>query len=587
MLIAAAAKRWNTDAASCTVENGFVVHAGKRLRFSELVEDAAKLPVPTDVKLKNPKEFTLIGKPTHRVDSAVKVSGQAIFSLDVRVPGMLTAVVARSPYFGGTLKSFNADRAKAMPGVRAVVEVPTGVVVVAGSFWQAKQARKALQIEWDAGPSEKLSTDGLRAQFAELAKTPGLPARQGGDFSKAMEGAAKKLEAVYELPYLAHAPMEPLSCLVTLKDDVCEIVTGSQFLGPDRAAAAQTLGFKPEQVTIRNTYLGGGFGRRANPKNDFVVEAVQVAQAVRDLNLPVKTVWSREDDIHGGYYRPFWLNALAAGLDDKGNLVAWQHRIVGQSIAEGTPFAAMMIKDGVDATSVEGAADLPYTVPNVSVELHSPKLPVPVLWWRSVGHTNTGFVVESFLDEIAAAAGKDPFELRRQLLANSPRHRRVLELAAEKAGWGKPPPKGVARGIAVHESFRSFVAQVAEVSLDKSKMPVVRRVVVAVDCGPVVNPDTIRAQMEGAVGFGLTAALLGRITFKDGRVEQANFNDYPLLTIEQMPKVEVHIVDSTDAMGGIGEPGVPCVAPAVCNALFALTGKRIRTLPIGNQFAGT
>ncbi len=575
MLIAAAAKRWKVDAAKCTAENGFVVSGKKRLRFGELADDAAKLPVPTEVKLKDPKDFKLIGKPTHRVDSRAKVTGAAKFSLDTRLPGMLTAVVARSPYFGGAVKSFDAEKAKKMPGVRLVAPVPSGIAVIADSFWQAKEARDALQIEWTGND---LSSDSIRSQFAELAKTPGLPARKVGDFDQAIESAKTRLEAVYEVPYLAHAPMEPLSCTVTLKPDGCEIVTGSQFLGPDRAAAARVLGLKPEQVTIHNTYLGGGFGRRANKDSDFVVEAVHVAKAARELNAPVKTVWTREDDIGGGYYRPCHLDALMAGLDEKGNLIAWRHRLVGQSIVEGSMFAGM-IKDGIDATSVEGAADLPYAVPNLSVELHSPKLPVPVLWWRSVGHTYTAFAVECFLDEVAAAAGQDPVALRRELLKDHPRHRRVLELAAEKAGWGKPLPKGVARGVAVHESFRSYVAQVAEVSLENGR-PVVRRVVCAVDCGPVVNPDQVRAQMEGAVAFGLTAALMGKITLKAGKVEQSNFDSYPLLRMDQMPVVETHIVNSADPMGGMGEPGVPCVAPAVCNAWFALTGQRIRSLPI-------
>lgn len=586
MLIVAAAKRWNVDAAKCAAENGFIVSGTKRLRFGELADDVAKLPVPTDVKLKDPKDFKLIGKPTHRVDSRAKVTGAAKFSIDTRLPGMLTAVVACSPYFGGTVKSFDAEKPKKMPGVRLIAQVPTGIAVIADSFWQAKEARDELKVEWDGGPGKELSSDAIRAQYAELAKKPGLPARKVGETDKALESATKRLEAVYEVPYLAHATMEPESCTVTLREDSCEIVAGSQFLGPDRQAVAQVLGFKPEQVTIHNTYLGGGFGRRAQPKSDIVVEAVHVALAARQLKAPVKTMWTREDDIHGGYYRPCYYNALTAGLDDKGNLIAWQHRLVGQSIIEGTPFAPMMIKDGIDGTSVEGAADLPYAVPNLSVELHSPKLPVPVLWWRSVGHTFTAFATECFLDEVAAAASKDPVALRRELLKDHPRHKRVLELTAEKAGWGKPLPKGVGHGIAVHESFRSYVAQVAEVSLNpKDGTPVVRRVVCAIDCGPVVNPDQIRAQIEGAVAFGLTAALMGQITLKDGKVQQSNFDNYPLLGIDQMPTVETHIVASTDPMGGAGEPGVPCVAPAVCNALFALTGKRIRMLPIGTQAA--
>jgi isoquinoline 1-oxidoreductase beta subunit len=376
--------------------------------------------------------------------------------------------------------------------------------------------------------------------------------------------------------------MEPLSCLVTLTADGAELVTGSQFLGVDREAAARVLGVPPERISLRNTYLGGAFGRRANPASDFVVEAVEVAKAARHLKAPIKTQWTREDDVRGGFYRPRWHNALAAGLDGNGNLVAWRHRVVGQSILKGTAFEAFLVKDGIDGTSVEGAATLPYAIPNLTVELHTVDLPVPVQWWRSVGHSNTAFATECFLDEVAAAAGQDPYAFRRGLLAAHPRHLRVLDLAAEKAGWGGPLPAGRARGIALHESFRSFVAQVAEVSIDgESGRPRVHRVVCAVDCGPVVNPDTVAAQMEGGIAYGLSAALFGEITLAQGRVRQSNFHDYRVLRLHEAPAVSVHIAESRDEMGGTGEPGVPPVAPAVANALLALTGRPVRSLPIG------
>jgi isoquinoline 1-oxidoreductase beta subunit len=538
--------------------------------------------VPESPRLKDPSQFRLIGRPAHRVDSAAKVTGRAVFSLDTTAPGMLVALVARSPSFGGKVKSFDAGRALAMPGVKAVVQVPSGVAVVAERFWQARQARAALAIDWDAGPGGALDSSELAAHYATLGGQPGAVARRDGDPEAALAGAARRLEAQYDVPFLAHAPMEPLSCLVTLTAGGAEVVTGSQFLGVDRLAAAQVLGLAPEQVTLRNTYLGGGFGRRANTHSDFVVEAAAVAKAARHLGAPIKTVWTREDDLRGGFYRPMWHNALAAGLDADGNLVAWRHRLVGQSIVKGTAFEGFLVRDGIDATSVEGAATLPYAIPNLGVELHTVDLPVPVQWWRSVGHSNTGFATECFLDEVAAAAGRDPVALRRALLAGHPRHLRVLDLVAEKAGWGKPLPAGVARGVAVHESFRSFVAQVAEVSLEpQSGRPRVHRVVCAIDCGPVINPDTVRAQMEGGIVFALSAALHGEISLEAGRVKQSNFHDYPLVRMHEAPAIEVHIAASRDEMGGTGEPGVPPLAPAVANALFALTGQPQRRLPIG------
>ena len=577
MLIAAAAKQWNVPASECRAEKGFVVHGKQKLRYGQLAAAAAKLPAPAKVKLKDPKDWKLIGKPTHRLDSPAKITGQAKFGIDVRRPGMLVALVARSPYFGGKVKSFRAEKAKAIPGVVDVVAIPSGVAVLAEHFWAARLGREALEIDWDAGTEAGHSTDAQREDYRKLARTPGTVAATKGDADSALARAARTLEAEYEVPYLAHAMMEPLNCTAEITPGKCEIWTGTQFQTGDQAAAAKIAGLKPEQVNVHTMFLGGGFGRRANPNSDFVSEAVHLAVAT---GKPVKVVWTREDDTHGGYYRPMWVSRLRAGLDASGRIVAWAHTMVGQSILSGTPFASM-IKNGIDETSVEGASDSPYlsAIADHRVDLHSPKLSVPVLWWRSVGHTHTAFEVESFLDELAHAAKKDPVALRREMLADHPRPRRVLDLAAEKFGWGRPLPEGHAAGIAVHSSFGSYVAHAAEISLEKERIRV-HRVVCAVDCGPVVNPDGVEAQMQGGIVFGLSAALYGQITFKDGRVEQSNFHDYPLVRLLEMPKVEVHVVESREKMGGIGEPGVPPIAPAVANAVFALTGKRLRRLPL-------
>lgn len=579
MLVNAAAETWKVDPSSCKAEEGFVIHipTKKKLSYGQLAEKAAMVKPPKDVTLKQPKDFKIIGKPVKRLDTPDKTNGKAIFGIDVKIPGMLTALIARPPVFDGKVKSLNADKARKVPGVKDVVEVDAGVAVVASDFWSANLGRDALEIVWDEGPNSNISTEGMRKQYSDLARTPGTVANKKGDADKALTKAVKQLSAEYEVPYLSHATMETLNCLVDFRGDSCEIWTGTQAQTGDRNAAARILGLKPEQVKLNTTYLGGGFGRRSNPHSDFVSEAAQVAKAVKK---PVKVIRTREDDIKGGFYRPMWYDRISAGLDEKGNLTAWRHTIVGQSIIAGTPFEARLMGSGIDGTSVQGAADLPYDVPNLLVELHTPKIGVPVLWWRSVGHSHTAFVVESFIDEAAHAAGKDPYEFRRSMLKDHPRHLGVLDLAAKKAGWGKPLPKGRARGIAVHASFGSFVAQVAEVSVNSKGKVRVHKVVCAVDCGPFVNPNIIEAQMESGVVFGLTAALYGAITLKDGRVEQSNFHDYRMLRINEMPEVETHIVQSSEKQGGIGEPGVPPIAPAVANAIFAATGKRIRQLPI-------
>jgi isoquinoline 1-oxidoreductase beta subunit len=582
MLITAAAQSWNVDPQTCRAEKGYVIHppTGRRASYGSLAEAASKIVPPKDIPLKDSKDFTLVGKPIHRLDTPSKTNGTAQFGLDVYIPGMLTAVVARAPVFGGKVISFNADSAKAIPGVVNVVQVPSGIAVIAKGFWPAKLGREKLEINWDDGPGAAISTVAMRENFSALSKTPGAVARKAGDTAAALASAAKTITAEYEVPYLAHCMMEPLNTVVDLHEDRCEIWTGTQFQTGDRAAAAKVAGLKPEQVTLHTTLLGGGFGRRANPACDFVTEATEVAKAAK---APVKVVWTREDDIRGGWYRPMWYDHFAAGLDASGNPVAWTHTIVGQSIMTGTMFEAYGVKNGIDSASVEGAADILYGIPNLQVELHTPKNEVPVQWWRSVGHSHTGFSVEAFLDEVAHAGGKDPYQLRRTLLAGQPRMLAVLDLAAQKANWGSALPAGHARGIATHFSFDSYVAQVAEVSVEKDGTVHVHRVVAAVDCGQTVNPDTVQAQLEGGIIFGLTAALKTEITLDKGRVQQRNFNDYPMLRMFESPVIEVFIVPSTEHPTGVGEPGVPPVAPAVANAIFAATGKRVRRLPINPE----
>jgi len=578
MLIAAAAAEWNVEPTTCGTEPGHVVHAasGQRVPYGKLAEKAADLKPPENVKLKDPKDFRLVGQPTQRLDTPEKVNGKAIFGLDVQRPGMLVALVARPPVFGGKVKSFNADKARAVPGVRHVVQIHRGVAVVADGFWPAKKGREALELVWDDGPLAGLDSRTQLEQYAELAKKPGVAARKEGDAAGALTNAAKSFEAVYDLPYLAHATMEPINCVADVGADRCEVWVGTQFQTGDRDAAAEEAGLKPEQVTLHTTLLGGGFGRRAAPDNHFVREAVQISRAVR---APVKVIWTREDDTRGGYYRPRAYHSVRAALAADGSPVAWEQHVVVQSFLADTPFSGL-IKDGIDETAVEGAMDIPYAIPNIRVDWHQAPGGVPTLWWRSVGHSHTAFVVETLIDDLAHAAGKDPLEFRRGLLGQHPRVKRVLEFVAGKAGWGQPPPPGQGRGIAVHASFGSYVAHVAEVSVSDAGEVRVHRMVTAIDCGPVVNPDTIRAQLEGGTVFGLTAALYGEISFEKGRVRQRNFHDYPLLRINEMPAVEAHIVPSAEKMGGVGEPGVPSVAPAVANAIFAACGKRLRRLPI-------
>ena len=579
MLMQAAATQWKVKASEVRTDKGFVVGpGGQRLAYGALAESAGKLPVPEKVALKDAKDFRIIGKPTRRIDSAEKVNGKAQFGLDVKRPNLHTALVVHPPVFGATVVRFDAAKVQGVSGVTHVVQLSNGVAVVARSYWAAKQGRDALQVEWDLGPNASASSDALFRQFKDTARTAGKSARQPAN-AEAIKASAKTVVAEYEVPFLAHAPMEPLNCTVEVRGDSAEIWVGSQFQTVDHAAAAKALGLQPSQVKLNTMLAGGGFGRRANPVSDYVIEACEVA---KEIKVPVKVVWTREDDIRGGYYRPMYVHRIEAGVDAGGAINAWNQTIVGPSIVAGTAFEPMMVKDGIDPTSTEGVADMPYDIPNLQVMLHTVNVGVPVLWWRSVGHSHTGFVVETMIDELAAAGGKDPVALRRELLGKHPRVLKVLELAASKAGWGSALPAGRARGIAVVESFGSVCAQVAEVSLEGGT-PKVHRVVAAFDCGLVVNPLTVEAQLQSAIAFGLSAALYGQVTFKDGRVQQSNFHDYRVLRMNEMPRVEVHLVPGGQKPTGVGEPGVPPVAPAVANALFALTGKRARTLPLSTM----
>ncbi|HUQ28723.1 MAG TPA: xanthine dehydrogenase family protein molybdopterin-binding subunit [Usitatibacter sp.] len=579
MLMQAAADQWKVNVSQVRADNGAIVGpSGQRLNYGQLAEAAAKLQPPANVALKDPKSFKLIGKPTRRIDSAEKTDGSAQFGIDLKKKDLLTAMIVHPPVFGARMKAFGADKVKEVRGVTHVVDLGDAVAVVGNHYWACKKGRDALQTEWDLGPNAGLSTPALSKQFRDLARTPGTVAKKA-DNAAAFDAAPKKIVAEYEVPFLAHAPMEPLNCTVEVRDDGAEIWVGSQFQGVDQMNAAKILGFKPEQVKLHTMLAGGGFGRRANPVSDYIVEACVLASKVKK---PVKVIWTREDDIRGGFYRPMYVHRVEVGLDAQNAIAGWKHTIVGQSIVGGTPFEGMMVKAGVDPTSTEGVVDTPYAIPNLQVQLHTVKTGVPVLWWRSVGNSHSAFVMETMMDELAAAAGKDPVQFRREMLAGHPRVLRTLDLAASKANWGSALPKGRARGIAVHESFGSVCAHVAEVSLNGNDIRV-HKVTSAFDCGLVVNPLSVEAQVQSAIAFGLSAALYSQITFKDGQVEQSNFHNYRVLRMNEMPVVEVHLVAGGDKPTGVGEPGTPPIAPAVANALFALTGKRARTLPLASQ----
>jgi isoquinoline 1-oxidoreductase subunit beta len=584
MLIGAAAEKWSVPAAEITIENGVVSHAGKNksAKFGELVEAASKLPVPEKATVKDPSAFRLIGKATPRLDTLAKSNGTAQFTQDVQLPDMLVTTVIYPPRFGGTVKSFDAAAAKAVPGVIDVVSFKTpireGVAVLAKDYYTAKKGRDAVKVEWDESQAFTMGSDAIIAQYKALAQKPGLEAKKQGDAAGDYAKAARRMEASYEFPFLSHASMEPLNCVAQLSENSCQIWNGEQMHTPDQGAIAKFLNLKPEQVKINMLYAGGSFGRRGNPLADYLLDNVAIAQAAGN-GKPVKLVWSREDDMKTGFYRPVYFHSLKAGVDKSGKITSWQQRIVGQSIIAGTPLDSGA---PVDFTSVEGAANLPYDIPNLQVELHTTKIGVPIQWWRSVGSTHTAYAVECFLDDIARATRQDPVELRRTLLAKHPRHLAVLNAAAEKSGWGTALPDGTARGIALHESFNTVVAEVVEVS-KKGDGFKVDKVTCVVDCGIAVNPNIVEMQMESAIAYGLGAAVSGAITLKDGYVQQSNFHDYTVLRMNQMPKVAVHIIPSTNKPTGVGEPGTPPIAPAVANALAVLTGNTLRKLPFSSQ----
>jgi len=576
LLVAAAAQTWGVEQAECRAERGAVVHAPtkRRLTYGKLVAKAATLAAPPAVPLKDPKDWKILGTRVRRLDTPPKVDGSAQFGIDVKVPGMLVAVIARSPVFGGKVKSVDAVKAKAVPGVRQVVQISSGVAVVADGYWPAKKGRDALAVTWDDGPTASVSSATIAQLFGQRAEQPGAVARHDGDPDGTLGSAPAKVDAVYDLPFLAHATMEPMNCTAHVRADGVDIWAPTQFQTGAQGFGAKIGGVTPDKVKVHTTYLGGGFGRRF--ELDFIQEALETSKAV---GAPVKVIWSREDDIRNAQYRPANHHRLRAGLDASGQPVAWTHRIVAPSImARVFPDT---IKNGLDEEAVEGGVGMPYTISNVHVDYLLTDTGIPVGFWRSVNNSYNAFAVESFIDELAHVAKKDPYEYRRDLLSKAPRHLGALNLAASKAGWGTAPPAGRARGIAVYKAFESYVAEVAEVSVASDGAVKVHRVVCAVDCGPVVNPSIVEAQMESAIVFGLTAALYGEIAIEGGRVKQSNFHDYPMLRLAEMPKIEVYIVPSTDAQGGVGEPGTPPIAPAVCNAIFAATGKRIRKLPIG------
>jgi isoquinoline 1-oxidoreductase beta subunit len=581
MLVNAAAERWQVPVSEITVSRGVLSHGSdRRASFGEMADAAAATLVPADVQLKKPEDWSYIGTETfRRIDSPAKSNGAQIFTLDVKLPGMLTAVVAHPPRFGGTVKSFDATAAKAVKGVVDVVPISRGVAVVAEHMWAALKGREALTVEWDESRAETRGSQQIIDEYRRLSQQqPTAVPTAVGDADAALAKAAKLVTAEYEFPYLAHAALEPLDAVARRDGDRVEVWGGHQLPDLYQFLAAKAADTTPDKVTLHVMMTGGGFGRRAVADADIVIEAVETAKAI-GWKAPVKVVWTREDDMTGGRYRPIFLHTVKAGLDAQGNPVAWKHRIVGQSILAGTPFEAALVKNGIDETMVEGVSDSPYAIPNFRAELTTAQVGVPVLWWRSVGHTHTAYVMETMIDELAANAGKDPVEFRRALLKDHPRHRGVLDLVAEKAGWGQPLPQGRFRGVAVHESFSTFVAQVAEIAMDDQGGFRVERVVCAVDCGVPVNPDQIRAQMEGGIGFGLGAILHSQITLTDGKVDQANFDSYQVLRVQEMPRVEVHIVPSAAPPNGVGEPGVPPIGPALANALFAATGRRVRVLP--------
>ena len=576
MLMAAAADEWGADINSLKTDNGVVKFANKSLTYGQLAEKASLQEVPQNVKLKEKKDFKYIGKPMPRLDTPVKVNGKAKFGLDVTLPGMLVAVVKRPPKIGSKVISFDAQAALMLEGVKYVFSIDTGIAVLAEGFWAAKKGSEAVKIEWGSTPNSTLNSEEQLAKYQSLMETKGAVAEIDGDIDSAFIQANHVIETVYELPYLAHSPMEPLNCLADVKGDHCTLYFGTQTLTVEAGAVATALNIPSENVKIELQYLGGGFGRRATVDGHSAVEAAILSKKAK---APVKVVWLREDDVRGGYYRPRTLTSLKGALDKNGNLSGLRAKIISESIVKGTPWESAIIIDGVERIAVEGLAESSYDIPNIHVEWIDGNTPsISTLWWRSVGHSLNGFIMETFIDQMAEAAKKDELTFRQELLKNDPKSLDALNLAISKSPWGGKLSSGHALGLAVHKCFDTAVAYVAEVSM-VNNWPKVHKVWAGVDCGPYVNPDTIKAQIEGSVVFGLTAAFYGEITVDKGSIVQSNFHDYKMLRIHETPEVETHIVDSTKKMGGIGEPGVPPIAPAVANAIYKLTGQRISKLP--------
>lgn len=584
VLMQAAARRWQVEPASLRTENSRVIHAASQrsASYGELASEAVGIAPPATPRLKDPKDFKIIGKPMRRLDARPKVDGSAKFGMDVQVPGMLTALIARAPLFGGKIASYDATATKAIAGVVGVYEVPEGIAVVARDFWSAKRGRDALVLSYDPVVGERVSSSDQRFIYRNLMGQDGTPARVDGNVAQAQKAAAKTLSADYHFPYLTHATMEPLHAVIDYRGgDRAEVWMGTQWPEGDQTVTAAILGLKKEQVKVHTMLTGGGFGRRSSLGFDVITTAAHVAKAVKQ---PVKIIWTRDQDIKGGYYRPAAYCRLSATLDARGSITSWTNRIAVQSIATNTVMEGFIVKNGVDHLSVEGADSLPYAVPNVKVDLHTPRYQVPVLWMRSVGHSFNAFAVECFFDEVAAAAKRDPLQLRREMLKGRPRHLAVLDAVAKLANWSRPRRSGVHRGIVVHESYNSFVANVVEASVSADRTLTIHRVCCAIDCGVAINTDLIIAQMESSIVFALSAALWGEVTLNKGEVEQSNFDDYPVMRMYQTPKIEVVVLPSFEKPGGVGEPGVAAVAPALANAIFAATGEPVRSLPLKHSF---
>jgi isoquinoline 1-oxidoreductase subunit beta len=575
MLVDAAVNRLGIKASDCKTENGFVLVGDKRISYGELAADAALLPVPT-VRLKESKDWKILGKSKKRLDTPDKINGKAKYGIDMQFPGLLTALVAHAPVFGGEVDSFDASAAKLIQGVRQVIQIPTGIAVIADNFWAAKIGREALKIEWKLGANAGIGSETLLDSYRKQSRSRGVTIQETGNVESALQNADNTLHAEFIFPFLAHAPMEPLNCTVRISGNKCEVWAGTQSPLPRQEEVAAFLGLQPEQVEFNTPCIGGSFGRRGTFSSDWIIEAVTIARLSRKF---IKLVWTREDDIKGGYYRPLYLHQVDIGVDKAGFPMAWKHTIVGQSLFTGTPLEKDIVSNGIDWSSVTTAAPYADNIPHKSFKLITTRTGIPVSAWRSVGNTHTCFVIETLIDELANTAKTDAVEYRRNFLKNSPRHLAALNLAAEKAGWHEPLPAGRFKGIAVDEAMGSYVAQVVEISIENKQIRL-HRIVCAIDCGIAVNPAGVVAQMEGGIIFGLTAALYGEITIEKGRVQQSNFYDYQMLRIHETPAIEVYIVPSSEKMGGAGEPGVPPVAPALANALYAATGQRLRRLPL-------